>query len=182
MTSAQALLNSPSGDTAAHPPPGRSALVVWRFVFQRFLAVLGVLGASELRRFLGGLRELFCALRAHCLLLWSSGVLPGRSWVLLGDSWVLLGSSWVLLGDSWVLLGRSWGLLGAPGSSLGAAWGLLGRSLGIPGGSLDALGVFLWLLGGSLGPPGGSLGAPLGSWGALRRRDENRKSPKTNEQ
>ena len=88
----------------------------------------------------------------------------------------------MLLGDSWVLLGRSWGLLGAPGSSLGAAWGLLGRSLGIPGGSLDALGVFLWLLGGSLGPPGGSLGAPVGSWGALRRRDENRKSPKTNEQ
>ena len=50
----------------------------------QFLAVLGVLGASELRRFF---------------------------WVLLGDS---LGTPWELLGVSWRLLGALGGLLGGP--------------------------------------------------------------------
>ena len=92
------------------------------------------------------------------LLLWSSGVLPGRSSETLLDFWGALlgllgavGSSWVilggslgtpreLLGGSWGLLGRSWGVLVAPGGRLGGPWGVLGRFGGLPGCSFGVLG------------------------------------------
>ena len=102
------------------------------------------------------------------LLLWSSGVLPGRSSETLLDFWGALLGLLGAVGSSWVILGGS---LGTPRELLGGSWGLLGRSWGV----LVAPGGRLGVLGGSLGALGGSLGAPLGSWGALRGQDQNRK-------
>ena len=58
-------------------------------------AVLGVLGASELRRFLAALREVFCALGgslATPLELW------GAPWEVFGGSIGFLGCTWGRLG------------------------------------------------------------------------------------
>jgi len=177
------------GDTASHPPLRLTALVVWRFVFQRVLAVLGsswrFLAFSALRSFV-----------ASWLVFGSSCALWGGPWDFFGgpgwtsvDSLGALGCAWGALGDSlglfggslgtpWKILTAPWGLLGAPWGSLGAPWGCLGGSWGLLGRSWGAL-VAPWRL---LGDPWGLLGAPwallwgpwehLGCPGGGREKDE----------